>query len=99
MTAPEPRYRKVLLKISGEVLMGDSLFGIDTVTLDRVAADIKEVVNAGFDLCLVVGGGNIIRGARLAEAGTIDLARYSDNAKEFVAKWRQAYTESLKLCE
>ncbi len=34
-----------------------------------------------------------------AEAGTIDLARYSDNAKEFVAKWRQAYTESLKLCE
>ena len=69
MTAPEPRYRKVLLKISGEVLMGDSLFGIDTVTLDRVAADIKEVVDAGFDLCLVVGGGNIFRGVSLAGRG------------------------------
>ena len=43
MTAPEPRYRKVLLKISGEVLMGDSLFGIDTVTLDRVAAGLDQV--------------------------------------------------------
>ncbi|MFZ4067322.1 MAG: UMP kinase [Phenylobacterium sp.] len=69
MTAPKPRYRKVLLKISGEVLMGDSLFGIDTVTLDRVAADIKEVVDAGFDLCLVVGGGNIFRGVSLAGRG------------------------------
>ena len=69
MTAPEPRYRKVLLKISGEVLMWDSLFGIDTVTLDRVAADIKEVVDAGFDLCLVVGGGNIFRGVSLAGRG------------------------------
>ena len=69
MNAPKPRYRKVLLKISGEVLMGDSLFGIDTVTLDRVAADIKEVVDAGFDLCLVVGGGNIFRGVSLAGRG------------------------------
>jgi uridylate kinase len=69
MTAPKPRYRKVLLKISGEVLMGDSLFGIDTVTLDRVAADIKEVVDAGFDLGLVVGGGNIFRGVSLAGRG------------------------------
>ena len=49
--------------------MGDSLFGIDTVTLDRVAADIKEVVDAGFDLCLVVGGGNIFRGVSLAGRG------------------------------
>jgi len=69
MNAPKPRYRKVLLKISGEVLMGDSLFGIDTVTLGRVAADIKEVVDAGFDLCLVVGGGNIFRGVSLAGRG------------------------------
>ena len=69
MTAPKPRYRKILLKISGEVLMGDSLFGIDTVTLDRVAADIKEVVDAGVELCLVVGGGNIFRGVSLAGRG------------------------------
>ena len=69
MTAPKPRYRKILLKMSGEVLMGDSLFGIDTETLDRVAADIKEVVDAVFDLCLVVGGGNIFRGVSLAGRG------------------------------
>ena len=69
MTGPKPRYRKILLKISGEVLMGDSLFGIDTVTLDRVAADIKEVVDAGVELCLVVGGGNIFRGVSLAGRG------------------------------
>jgi uridylate kinase len=69
MTAPKPRYRKILLKMSGEVLMGDSLFGIDTETLDRVAADIKEVVDAGVELCLVVGGGNIFRGVSLAGRG------------------------------
>ena len=69
MTAPNPRYRKILLKMSGEVLMGDSLFGIDTETLDRVAADIKEVVDSGVELCLVVGGGNIFRGVSLAGRG------------------------------
>ncbi|MFM8821500.1 MAG: UMP kinase [Phenylobacterium sp.] len=69
MTAPKPRYRKILLKMSGEVLMGDSLFGIDTETLDRVAADIKEVVDSGVELCLVVGGGNIFRGVSLAGRG------------------------------
>ena len=49
--------------------MGDSPFGIDTATLDRVAADIKEVVDSGVELCLVVGGGNIFRGVSLAGRG------------------------------
>nr|QQZ48837.1 UMP kinase [Phenylobacterium glaciei] len=62
MSDAKPRYKKILLKMSGEVLMGDALFGIDTKTIEAVAADIKEVVDAGVELCLVVGGGNIFRG-------------------------------------
>ena len=69
MTAAKPRYKKILLKMSGEVLMGDALFGIDTKTIEAVAADIKEVVDAGVELCLVIGGGNIFRGVSLAGRG------------------------------
>jgi uridylate kinase len=65
----EPRYKKILLKMSGEVLMGDALFGIDTNTIEAVAADIKEVTDAGIELCLVIGGGNIFRGVSLAGRG------------------------------
>lgn len=69
MSDAKPRYKKILLKMSGEVLMGDALFGIDTATIDAVAQDIKEVVDAGVELCLVVGGGNIFRGVSLAGKG------------------------------
>ncbi|MEI6438806.1 MAG: UMP kinase [Alphaproteobacteria bacterium] len=65
----QPRYKKILLKMSGEVLMGDAMFGIDTKTIEAVAEDIKEVVDAGVELCLVVGGGNIFRGVSLAGKG------------------------------
>jgi uridylate kinase len=65
----EPRYRRILLKVSGEVLMGDQAFGIDLNTLDLVAADIAEVVSQGIELCLVVGGGNIFRGLSMAGKG------------------------------
>ena len=65
----EPRYRRILLKVSGEVLMGDQAFGIDLKTLDLVAADISEVVSSGIQLCLVVGGGNIFRGLSMAGKG------------------------------
>ncbi len=69
MSEAKPRYKKILLKMSGEVLMGDALFGIDTKTIEAVAEDIKEVVDAGVELCLVVGGGNIFRGVSLAGKG------------------------------
>lgn len=69
MTDAKPRYRKILLKMSGEVLMGDALFGIDTKTIEAVAEDIKEVTDAGVELCLVIGGGNIFRGVSLAGRG------------------------------
>lgn len=63
------RYKRVLLKVSGEALMGDQAFGVDTNVLDRTAEDIAEVVNAGMELCLVIGGGNIFRGVSLAGRG------------------------------
>jgi uridylate kinase len=68
-TMAELRYRRILLKVSGEVLMGDQAFGIDLQTLDMVAADIAEVMKSGVELCLVVGGGNIFRGLSMAGKG------------------------------
>jgi uridylate kinase len=69
MTPNGSIYRRILLKVSGEVLMGEAPFGIDMPTLDRVAEDIAAVVEAGFELCLVVGGGNIFRGVQVAGRG------------------------------
>ncbi|MDH3737598.1 MAG: UMP kinase [Alphaproteobacteria bacterium] len=68
MTTP-PNYRRVLLKISGEVLMGDQEFGLDPKTVKRIAEDVHEVCQSGVQLCLVVGGGNIFRGISGAAAG------------------------------
>ncbi|HWF00597.1 MAG TPA: UMP kinase [Caulobacteraceae bacterium] len=64
-----PPYRRILLKVSGESLMGEAPFGIDMATLERTAQDIAAVVEAGFELCLVVGGGNIFRGVSVAGQG------------------------------
>ena len=69
MADAEPRYRRILLKVSGEVLMGEQSFGIDLKTLDAVAADIAEVARQGVELCLVIGGGNIFRGLSMAGKG------------------------------
>ncbi|WP_369059650.1 UMP kinase [Caulobacter sp. 73W] len=69
MTVPTPRYRKILLKVSGEVLMGDSPYGIDTNTVEAVAQDIAEIVRQGIQLSLVIGGGNIFRGLAGAAKG------------------------------
>ena len=63
------KYRRLLLKLSGEALMGDGDFGIDPGVISRVAQDIKELVEAGLQLGLVIGGGNIFRGAGLAQGG------------------------------
>ena len=61
--APDsPRYARVLLKISGEALMGDRGFGLDPPTVQRVAREVAQVHATGVELCLVIGGGNIFRG-------------------------------------
>ena len=57
-----PLYRRILLKVSGESLMGAQSFGFCKDTLDRITHDIKRVVEAGVQVCMVVGGGNIFRG-------------------------------------
>ena len=62
-------WKRVLLKLSGEALMGDLDFGIDVATVDRFATDIGNVVKAGTELAVVVGGGNIYRGMAGAAAG------------------------------
>jgi len=68
-----PRYRRVLLKVSGEALMGSQSYGIDVATVERIAADVKDATEVGAQVCLVVGGGNIFRGLSGAAAG-IDRA-------------------------
>lgn len=62
-------YKRVLLKMSGEVLMGTKDFGIDPAVVARVAKDIKEVINNGIEVCVVVGAGNIFRGVSGASQG------------------------------
>ena len=62
-------YRRILLKLSGEALMGDGDFGIDPTVVARLAAEIGELVDAGVQVGLVIGGGNIFRGAGLAQGG------------------------------
>ena len=64
-----PLYRRVLLKISGEALMGDRQYGIDPDTVDRIAKEVAQVIEAGAQVCLVVGGGNIFRGMAGAANG------------------------------
>jgi uridylate kinase len=68
---PEAKYKRVLLKLSGEALSGQHGFGIDTPTLTRVARQIKQVAEMGVGVAIVVGGGNIWRGAE-AETGGMD---------------------------
>ena len=68
-----PKYRRVLLKVSGEALMGSQAYGIDIDAVDRIASDVTEAVSAGTELCMVIGGGNIFRGLSGAAKG-IDRA-------------------------
>jgi len=65
----EPMFRRVLLKISGEALMGSREFGLDSEVVDRVSADVHEVHAIGVQVCLVIGGGNIFRGISGAARG------------------------------
>ena len=71
MAQPETsgRYRRVLLKLSGEALQGEGDFGIDPSVLNRMALEIGQLVGMGVQVGLVVGGGNLFRGAALSAAG------------------------------
>jgi uridylate kinase len=64
-----PRYKRILLKLSGEVLMGGQQFGIDPAFVGELAQEIKAAKDTGLEICLVIGGGNIFRGMAGAAAG------------------------------
>jgi uridylate kinase len=67
--AVQPKFRRVLIKLSGEGLMGAQEYGLDGTTVSRVAEEIRSVVEMGIEVCLVIGGGNIFRGLKGAAAG------------------------------
>ena len=65
----KPAYQRILLKLSGEALMGDDSFGINRETVDRIVAQVKEVSELGVQVGVVIGGGNIFRGVSQGAAG------------------------------
>ena len=69
LAQPEVLYRRILLKLSGEALMGELEYGIEPGVIQRIAAEVVEVQNLGVEVAIVIGGGNIFRGAGLARAG------------------------------
>jgi len=69
MSVRDKKYKRILLKLSGEALMGDEGFGIDPKILDRMALEIGQLVGIGVQVGLVIGGGNLFRGASLQKAG------------------------------
>ncbi len=66
---PAITYRRVLLKVSGEALLGGREYGLDTATVGRIAEDVQAVIGMGAQVCLVIGGGNIFRGVSGAASG------------------------------
>ncbi len=69
MAGRSPAFKRVMLKLSGEALLGEQAYGIDPKVIQRVASEVIELIQMGVQVGLVIGGGNIFRGAGLAEAG------------------------------
>ena len=67
--AKKPKYQRILLKLSGEALMGEHQFGIDPNIVNRIAQEVKELHDTGVEVAMVIGGGNIFRGASLSQEG------------------------------
>jgi uridylate kinase len=69
MTPAQPAHKRILLKLSGEALMGDDQFGINRATIERMVSEIAEVTRLGVEVAVVIGGGNIFRGVAGGAAG------------------------------
>ena len=69
MSAAKPKYSRILLKLSGEALMGDDAFGINRATIERIVSEVKDVAALGVQIGIVIGGGNIFRGVSQGAAG------------------------------
>ena len=76
MTKAKPAYKRILLKLSGEALMGDDAFGINRATIERIVAEIAEVTQMGVQVAVVIGGGNIFRGVAGAHLQQPEPSRY-----------------------
>ena len=81
--APGPAYKRILLKLSGEALMGDTSYGIERETIDRIVQEIADVLRAGVEIAIVIGGGNIFRGVSVGAAG---MDRAIAGAHPFLSK-------------
>ena len=77
----KPAYKRILLKLSGEALMGDDAYGINRTTISNIVEQVKEIVDLGVEVGIVIGGGNIFRGVAPAAEGmdraTADCTRDS----------------------
>jgi len=69
VTQGQGRYKRVLVKLSGEALLGDGAYGIDVPTVSRIAGELKDALSLGVEICVVIGGGNIYRGLAGASKG------------------------------
>jgi uridylate kinase len=67
--APKPRFSRILVKLSGEALLGSADYGVDPAVLKRIAGELQDIIAMGVQTAVVIGGGNIFRGAGLARAG------------------------------
>ena len=65
----KPKYQRILLKLSGEALMGDGAYGIDRATIDKMVGEVAAVVKLGVQVAVVIGGGNIFRGVAPGAVG------------------------------
>jgi uridylate kinase len=95
----QPVYKRVLLKVSGEALMGRRDYGLDTETVMAIAADVGAVVAMGAEVCLVIGGGNIFRGVSAAATGMNALAVQSALEKRGVPTRVQSAIPMASVCE
>ena len=68
------KYKRILLKLSGEALLGKQQYGIDPAVLEQYAKEVKSIVDAGVEVAIVIGGGNIFRGVQGAQGGVVDRA-------------------------
>ncbi len=69
------KYQRILLKLSGESLMGTKEFGIDSNILEQYALEIKNAIDTGVQVAIVIGGGNIFRGVQGVQGGLVDRAQ------------------------
>ena len=84
----KPAYKRILLKLSGEALMGDDAYGVNRETIDRIVSEVKEVVGLGVEVGIVIGGGNIFRGmAPRRRYGPGDGGLHG-NAGQVITLWR-----------